>query len=320
MRNENKNKKHLATVNPLHLLTTLFKSNLKKIPITLYMNSTNLLKTLFQRYRARILLTYTLLIVEEILELLYPFVIGVAINGLPLSNHRGVIFFACQVVVHLVVGVSRRMIDTRTYTRMYATLASNTALEQNQNGVELSQIAARSGMLQGFVDFFERDVSAMIRSIFAVLGAIVMLSFYDLWLVLFCVVLVVPILIVNSFYGVKSELLSKGLNDELEQQLTALSSQDNKLVHQHYSLLATWRIKLSDAEARNFGITQLFVLGLFVASLLRLSALNLEPGSIFSVFSYVLGFTAGLDNIPVLVQQLSRLRDIGKRLQFSTKA
>jgi ABC-type multidrug transport system fused ATPase/permease subunit len=283
------------------------------------MNSTSLLTKLFHHYRARVLLTYALLIVEEILELLYPFVIGLAINGLLESNYQGVIFFACQVLVHLIVGISRRMIDTRTYTRMYATLARDTVLEQHQNGTDLSQIAARSGMVQSFVDFFERDVSGMIKSIFAVLGAIVMLSFYDLWLVLFCMLLVVPILIVNSFYAIKSEQLSKGLNDELEQQLATLSSQDNKRVSQHYSQLATWRVRLSDAEARNFGITQLFALGLFVASLLRLSVLELEPGGIFSVFSYVLGFTTGLDNIPVLIQQLSRLRDIGKRLHFNNK-
>jgi hypothetical protein len=28
----------------------------------------------------------------------------------------------------------------------------------------------------------------------------------------------------------------------------------------------------------------------------------------------VLGFTAGLENIPVLVQQISRLRDVSRRL------
>jgi ABC transporter transmembrane region len=293
----------------------IFKYDTKAI-----MTSSNLLSTLFHQNRSRVLLTYALLVIEEILELLYPFVIGVAINELMGASHRGLIFFACQVVLHLLVGVSRRMIDTRTYTRMYAQLASDTALKQHRDGVDLSQIAARSGMLQGFVDFFERDVSAMIRSVFAVLGAAIMLCFYDVWLVTFCVLLVVPIIILNSFYAVKSERLSKGFNDELEQQLTALSSRDGKHIASHYSLLTTWRIKLSDAEAQNFGVTQLFVLALFVLALLRLGVLNLEPGSIFSVFSYVLGFTAGLDNIPVLVQQLSRLRDTGKRLQLDTKA
>jgi ABC-type multidrug transport system fused ATPase/permease subunit len=278
------------------------------------MTSSGLLTTLFQRNRARILVTYTLLVIEEILELLYPFVIGLAINGLLESNYQGLIIFACQVVVHLLVGVSRRMFDTRTYTRMYAQLASDTALQQHGNGIELSHIAARSGMLQGFVDFFERDVSGMIQSVFAVLGAVIMLAFYDFWLVLFCVVLVIPILVLNSFYAVKSERLSKGLNDELEGQLSALESQNEKAIIKHYSLLATWRIKLSDAEAQNFGMMQIFVLALFVTALLRLSVLNLEPGSIFSVFSYILGFTAGLDKIPVLVQQLSRLKDVSKRL------
>jgi ABC-type multidrug transport system fused ATPase/permease subunit len=279
------------------------------------MTSSNLLTTLFYQYRARVLLTYALLIVEEVLELLYPLVIGVAINDLLEFRYRGLILFACQVMLHLVVGISRRMFDTRTYTRMYARLASDTALKQHNNGADLSQIAARSGMLQGFVDFFERDVSAIIHSVFAVLGAAIMLSFYDRWLVLFCVLLIVPIVILNSFYALKSERLSKGLNDELEHQLTALTSQNEKRITHHYALLAAWRIKLSDAEAQTFGVTQLFVLMLFALALLRLGVLNLPPGSIFSVFSYVLGFTAGLDNIPVLVQQLSRLRDIGKRLQ-----
>jgi ABC-type multidrug transport system fused ATPase/permease subunit len=278
------------------------------------MTSSALLKTLFRRYRARIFLTYALLVVEEILELLYPFVIGVAINGLLEQNYQGLIIFACQVMLHLLLGVSRRMFDTRTYTHMYAQLASDTALQQHSNGIELSHIAARSGMLQGFVDFFERDVSGMIQSVFAVLGAAIMLAFYDLWLVLFCGVLVIPILILNSFYAVKSERLSKGLNDELEQQLSALGSRGEKTITKHYSLLATWRIKLSDAEAQNFGLMQIFVLALFVTALLRLGVLHLELGSIFSVFSYILGFTAGLDKIPVLVQQLSRLRDVSKRL------
>ncbi len=282
------------------------------------MNSSNLLASLFQRNRARILVTYALLVIEEILELLYPFILGIAINGLLEQNYQGLIIFACQVVLHLLVGVSRRMFDTRTYTRMYAQLASDTALQQHSNGIDLSHIAARSGMLQGFVDFFERDVSGMIQSVFAVLGAIIMLAFYDLWLVLFCVVLVIPIIVLNSFYAVKSERLSKGLNDELEHQLSALKSQDNKTISKHYSLLATWRIKLSDAEAQNFGMMQVFVLTLFVTTLLRLGVLNLEPGSIFSVFSYILGFTAGLDKIPMLVQQLCRLKDVGKRLSATS--
>jgi ABC-type multidrug transport system fused ATPase/permease subunit len=278
------------------------------------MSSSGLLTTLFRPNRARILVTYTLLVIEEILQLLYPFIIGLAINGLLERNYQGLIIFACQVVLHLLVGVSRRMFDTRTYTRMYAQLASDTALQQHGNGIELSHIAARSGMLQGFVDFFEHDVSGMIQSVFAVLGAVIMLAFYDLWLVFFCIVLVIPILVLNSFYAVKSERLSKGLNDELEHQLSALKSQDEKVISNHYSLLATWRIKLSDAEAQNFGLMQVFVLALFVTALLRLGMLNLEPGSIFSVFSYILGFTTGLDKIPVLVQQISRLRDVSKRL------
>src|SRR5262245_42779996 len=82
------------------------------------------------------------------------------------------------------------------------------------------------------------------------------------------------------------------------------------------NLLAGWRIKLSDSEAWNFGLMELFVLGLLATALWHYcSAGVVEPGSVFAVFRYVLMFVMGLDSVRMLVQQVSRLRDIGGRMR-----
>ena len=78
-------------------------------------------------------------------------------------------------------------------------------------------------------------------------------------------------------------------------------------------------VKLSDAEAINFSLMELFVLGLIVASLVHFCSRDaVQAGDIFAVFRYVLMFIMGLDSVPRLVQQMSRLRDIGMRMHRSS--
>jgi hypothetical protein len=60
---------------------------------------------------------------------------------------------------------------------------------------------------------------------------------------------------------------------------------------------------------------ELFVMGVLLGTLLRVGSSATAPGDIFAVFRYVMMFLMGLDRIPRLVEQLSRLRDIGRRLQ-----
>jgi hypothetical protein len=55
---------------------------------------------------------------------------------------------------------------------------------------------------------------------------------------------------------------------------------------------------------------------LLVFSLIRYCNLpNVIPGDIFTTFNDVVTFTASLDSVPFLVQQISRLVYIGQRVQ-----
>jgi hypothetical protein len=60
---------------------------------------------------------------------------------------------------------------------------------------------------------------------------------------------------------------------------------------------------------------EFFVLGLIVAALARYCARpGVEAGDIYAVFAYILMFVGGLDCVPMLIQQLARLHDIGGRV------
>jgi hypothetical protein len=75
-------------------------------------------------------------------------------------------------------------------------------------------------------------------------------------------------------------------------------------------------MKLSDAEAWNWGIVEILSILVFVAVLARATYLpNTETGDIFAILSYVWRLMENLDHIPEIVQQLSRLIDIRKRIE-----
>lgn len=117
-------------------------------------------------------------------------------------------------------------------------------------------------------------------------------------------------------YSRKTLWLNQRLNDEFEREVEVIGRGQEPEVRGHYRRVGHWRIKLCDWEAGNAGATELFILGLIVVALARSCAVvGLEAGTLFAMFRYVLTFISGLNVVPALVQQASRLCDIGRRMR-----
>ncbi|UBF24612.1 ABC transporter six-transmembrane domain-containing protein [Kovacikia minuta CCNUW1] len=276
-----------------------------------------MLQVLFAKYRWAILATYGLTFLENLFDLIYPFITGMTIDGLLKGNYTALIALTCIWLIHTITGVFRNVYDTRTFSRIYASLASTIVLEQEQQGIPTSQIVARSALSREFVDFFEQDIPRIVTALFGFIGALVMLLFYDLQIVLYCLLLFIPLLTLNHFYARRSLTLNHKLNSQLENEVDILTRCQPGDVQLHYRLLATHRIHLSNAMAFNWGVMELFIIVLFVAVITRTVALpNAQPGDIYAIISYVWNYRQSLDVVPTLVQQLSRLQDIGERMQF----
>lgn len=274
------------------------------------------LRSLFLSHKRSMLITYALFNIENILRLAQPFVLGLAIDGLLKSSYVGLLWFAAQHLAHMLIGSFRRMYDTRVFSEVYTDLATQLVGRQREQRVGVSRVAARSSLSRSFVEFFERYVPLAIRSCYSILGAVVMLAFYDWFLILFCVGLVVPAVLLNVAYSRKTLQLTGGLNDGIEREVDVIDRNDVGEVRDHYDDLARWRIRLSDAEAINFSVMELFVLATLVGTLVHFCASGSpQPGEIFAVFRYVLMFIMGIDSVPRLVEQMSRLRDVGLRMR-----
>jgi hypothetical protein len=271
---------------------------------------------LFWHYKPRILLTYALFNLENLLRLAQPLVLGWAINDLLQGSYRGLWWFIGQHLAHLAIGTFRQMYDTRAFTAIYTDLATRLVSEQRACGVEVSRVAARSAMSRSYVEFFEHYMPMVIRAMYSVIGAMVMVAVYDPMLVAYCLGLIVPAFWLNVRYSRKTLALNGRLHDEYEREVGVIERGESEPVRDHYNAVAGWRIRLSDAEAVNFSLMEFFILGVLVLSLVHFCTGASPPpaGDIFAVFRYLLMFIMGLDTVPRLVQQLSRLKDIGRRM------
>ena len=188
-------------------------------------------------------------------------------------------------------GVFRQRYDTRVFLSIYTDLATRTVSEQENMEVSTSQIVARSSLSREFVNFFERDIPATVNSVFGLLGALVLLLFYDAWSASLLPDAPDTLTILNRRYSRRTLTLNKRLNNQLEREVTVLTRRMPHRVLGHYRLLAKWRIGLSDAEAMNWGVMELFSIVLSAAVIIRIASLpDIKPGTIYAMLAYLWNF------------------------------
>jgi ABC-type multidrug transport system fused ATPase/permease subunit len=267
-------------------------------------------------FRFKIGVTYVLNVVEDLLELSYAWATGLAIDGLLEAKW----IYAAPIVIawslRAMIGTFRKMYDTRVYTQVYNAVVTETILRQRRAGVLTTGVAARSAMSREFVTFFEKDVPVIATALVGIVGSAAILFYYDLGIGALVSLLFVPVLIINKFYVRRTLMLNTGLNNQLEKEVRFIERIEPAELEHHFEQVRCWRVKLSDAEAFNWGTIELLSILAFISVIARATYLpQIETGDIFAVLSYVWRLMEHLDHVPEVVQQFSRLQDIRKRIE-----
>ena len=161
-------------------------------------------------FRWRIAFTYALTLVEDLLELSYPWATGLAINGLLAHDYRMIAPVMIAWVLHTAIGCGRQMYDTRLYTRVYNAIVTDTVLRQRRAGVEPTKVAARSAMSREFVTFFEKEMPVVLNALVSIVGSAAILFYYDLVIGAVAALLFIPVAIINRSYMRYSLMLNEG--------------------------------------------------------------------------------------------------------------
>lgn len=277
---------------------------------------TNSVTDTIRPFRWRIAFTYALTVIEDLLELSYPWATGLAINGLLAHDYRMIAPVMVAWLLHVAIGCGRQMYDTRLYTQVYNTIVVDTVLRQRQSGIEHTKVAARSAMSREFVTFFEKDMPVVLNTLVSIIGSAAILFYYDFVMGALAVLLFIPVLFINRKYMKRSLMLNEGLNNQLEHEVQVIETAQEHAVTSHFSDVRAWRIKLSDADALNWTAIEGLSILMFLLVLLRVTYMpNADVGTIFAIFVYVWRLMEKLNMMPQIVQQLMRLKDIRRRIE-----
>lgn len=266
-------------------------------------------------HSGRLAAAYAISVAGSLAGQLYPFATALAINGVLERNFAAIGWLVACHAAALVLEVAAKMFDTRVFTQLYADVAGSFVRRAHEDGHDPSLIAARSALSREYVTFLERDVPAVLFAAIGLTVSLVALSWLDPAIGLACLALVVPLLAINRWLARRSLALNRGLNDRLEREIDVLRRGRSDAVRRHFRALGGWRVRLSDAEAKAFGAMEICVIALFVVALWRLAGSDASrAGDIYAIFAYLWKFVLALDQVPQLVQQMAKLRDLNGRL------
>ncbi|WP_313619296.1 ABC transporter six-transmembrane domain-containing protein, partial [Pantoea septica] len=210
------------------------------------------LKMLGRRPRKKLLLTFFLVVAENVMYLLYPLLAGFAINAMLSGRALHAMLYAGMVFIMWAIGAARRSVDTRTFARIYAELAVPVILTQRSENQGASTIAARVTLSREFVDFFEKHLPVLITSVASITGAAVMLLTIEFWTGIACIAILVFFGGFLPGFTRKNEALFVRLNNRLEKEVGFVSTATAPALTKHYGVLAGLRIRLSDREAMGY--------------------------------------------------------------------
>jgi ABC-type multidrug transport system fused ATPase/permease subunit len=269
------------------------------------------------QHKGPLAITYALTILENIAALLYPALIGWAIDGLLTDDPTTLYGLSVVLAAHLAIGVGRHMFDTRVFSRIYAELASAMVLRQRSSGTSTEQVAARVSLSREIVNFWQVEIPAIAKAIVSFGGAIILLLSLSMPVGGVALATLVPIAAANWWFGHRSFRLNRALNDALEREVAIVADASPAKVHTHFARLTRWRVRVSDAEAMTWSVVELAIIGLIIAALFILSQVpGATPGMIFAVLGYVLAFGDAVNDLPNIVQNTVRVQDIVARVRI----
>lgn len=245
---------------------------------------------------------------------------GIAINAIVAGETFTALLYSVVVAAGWALGALRRRVDTQVFTGIYARLVIRVIINEKRQSSAHSAIVARAALSRQFVDFFEQQLPILFTSVVSIIGSAFMLIFIEPVVGISCFIMLFMLGFLLPSYIRRNDQLYLRLNNQLEKEAARIKIANETNLARHYGLLSRLRISISNREAMGFLVVGLIAAVLFSIAIVLLSASKASAGHIYSVFTYLWTFAISLDDGPRLIEDISNLKDIGKRVSVELQS
>jgi ABC-type multidrug transport system fused ATPase/permease subunit len=288
-------------------------------PSTSFWENTVSLWCVTKRYRKKISVTWSLLLIEALLDLLFPLGIGFAIDALMDSQYDGLVALGVLSLAVMIAGAGRRFYDTRTYAAIYRDLANALVKYEHHRCTATTKVSARISLLYEVVDFLEDSLPTILGCAVAFVGIVVVVALLDARIMVGCLVASMLVFIIYTQSAERIFRYNQSLNDELERQVAVLQPYKERRINAHFYRQMRWNIKLSDLETLNFSLVWLVLASLLIVAIVFVADnTTISYGQKMTSIMYVIQYIEVVLSFPLFYQQIVRLQEIMGRLSGKT--
>ena len=271
--------------------------------------------TLIKRNWKNILPTWIMVFIEGVTLLLFPMLIGIAIDDLMNDSFSGLLKLGGLCGILLIAGSARRYYDTRIYSNIYKNIALEIVQNEHEKKSDASKTTARVNLFTEFIYFLEDSMPGILNEVINLLGALTIIFIISFKVFIVCIIAIIFMLIVYLLSQKYIFRYNHESNNQFEQQASAIKSRNNNNIKNHYNIMTRWRIKLSDLETMNYSIIWIILSAVLLFSVFIISSTpDMSYGKILSSIMYVFGFIQSLLSFPFFYQEIIRLQEIASRL------
>ena len=284
------------------------------------------IKKLFKTYRKSLIIILSLVIIENAAWIIEPTVFGNVIDefinksytrSLHFQSHHMqlLMLWVLLYAINSFSGTIRRRIEPNVFQNMNTDIAVKISENVRNNKLDHSKGAARAQLSEELVSFFQFRIPELIEQIITIGGAVIALTFIDWRISMVCLIVGVPLVIMNLVYNKKISLLQTILHDDYELVYETFETKNPENVKRIFNKMGGLQQKIGNYSAINFGSLRFVLLIIFIFVLyISIDLDKFTTGKIYSIVSYFWSFITTVEYLPELMESTISLKDIHARI------
>ncbi len=272
------------------------------------------IKKILKQYSYRLTFTLLLILFEAFLGILFPLFIGKAIGGILNKDVSGILQLGVLGFFIILIGGFRRMYDSRFYAKIYTKVCRETIKLMPQESHSIK--TARLNMLGEMVRFAEDQLPDIIQHSIGLIGVIAIIAFLNVKIFIGTIIVGLIVIGIYLLSSQKTLRYNSWFNNEMEEQVNVVATNQQSKLHLHLLKLMKWNIKLSDIETINYSVSWLIMMVLLLSSItISVSSGEIEYGVLFALIMYVYQYIESMVSLPLYYQNWLRLKEIAFRIK-----
>lgn len=260
-------------------------------------------------------------IVETLLLLLNPYLIGKGIDGLIQKDFFWFSVLMAMEFIYLIIHTANKFWDTRVYMRIIEDEKNMYYQRFIEAGMNNSLISSRLDMVEDVLDFLEFDLFSIINTIGGIIVALVFLLLNSNYIV-FGLALLISLITYITTFGFHNRIIRNNeyIKDIDEERMKCICSREKCVYGKFLKKIVEVEIASSDLDAKVFFVTRFFqVILLGVSIVLIIYGGDFTSGMLLSTVTYITLLNENVNEVHDKIEQVQGLEKTVIRLKEVSK-